>query len=58
MKVLDELRKDIKHVRRDVDVLKGMLFEDAVLTKEERAHLDETIHLFKEGKTREFVRLV
>lgn len=57
VKVLDELRADLKHVRNDVDVMKGILLEDRFLTAEERKHLDETMRLLKEGKKSEFVKL-
>ena len=47
VKVLDELRAEIKHVKNDVDVLKGVHLEDRFLTSDERKHLDETIQLLK-----------
>ena len=58
VKALGELQNEVKHVRKDIDLLKGMLLDDALLTKEERIHLDETMRLLKEGKTGEFVRVV
>ena len=58
VKALDALQREVKHVRKDVDLLKGLLLGDTLLTKEERVHLDETMRMLKEGKTSEFVRLV
>jgi len=58
VKVLNELREDVRHIKNDVDVLKSIFLEDVVLTKEERKHLDETLHLLKERKMNEFVKIV
>ncbi|MEK6961105.1 MAG: hypothetical protein AABX47_08095 [Nanoarchaeota archaeon] len=57
VKVLDELRADLKHVRNDVDVMKGILLEDRFLSSDERKHLDETMRLLKEGKKSDFVKI-
>ncbi|MEK6960908.1 MAG: hypothetical protein AABX47_07070 [Nanoarchaeota archaeon] len=57
VKVLDELRTDLKHVKNDVDVMKGILLEDRFLTSDERKHLDETMRLLKEGKKSDFVKI-
>ncbi len=58
LKTLEEFRIDLKHIRKDVDVLKGLFLEDSFLTKEERKHIDETMRFVKTGKKDEFIRLI
>ena len=56
--VLEDLRENVMHIRKDVDLLKGIFLEDAFLTSKERKHLDETLRLLKENKKSDFVKLI
>ena len=56
--VLSVLQDDIRHIRKDVDLLKAMFLEDALLTVKERKHIDETMRLLKQRKKDDFVKLV
>lgn len=54
---LHSIQSDVKHVRSDVDMLKAVILEDALLTEEEKSHLEKTIEDFRKGKSEEFVPL-
>lgn len=54
---LQMLRRDISHVREDVDLLKSIMIDDSFLTEEEKNHLEKTIKQFTKGEMKEFVSL-
>lgn len=54
---LGEIRSDLKHVKTDIDILKSVILEDALLTEEERGHLEKTIENFRKGEFSKFVSL-
>lgn len=54
---LQAIRQDIQHVKADVHMLKYMMVEDALLTEEEKEHIEKTIENFRRGKTEDFVPL-
>ncbi|MBI4015300.1 MAG: hypothetical protein HY362_01110 [Candidatus Aenigmarchaeota archaeon] len=54
---LSQLQKDIRHVKTDVDMIKAVIIEDTLLTKEEKAHIEKSMENLKKGKTAEFIPL-
>ncbi len=54
---LSQLQKDIRHVKTDVDMIKAVILEDSLLTREEKIHIEKSIENIKKGKIAEFVPL-
>lgn len=53
---LENMKKDIEYLKREIERLRA-LFEDALLSDEEREFVEETLKKIKNGDTTDFVSL-
>ena len=53
---LENMKKDIEYLKREIERLRT-LFEDALLSDEEREFVEETLKKIKNGDTTDFVSL-
>ncbi len=53
---LENMKKDIEYLKREIERLRT-LFEDALLSDEERKFVEETLKKIKNGDTTDFVSL-
>ena len=53
---LENIKKDIEYLKREIERLRA-LFEDALLSDEEREFVEEMLKKIKNGDTTDFVSL-
>ncbi len=53
---LENIKKDIEYLKREIERLRA-LFEDALLSDEERKFVEEMLKKIKNGDTTDFVSL-
>ena len=53
---LENMKKDIEYLKREIERLRT-LFEDALLSDEEREFVEKTLKKIKNGDTKDFVSI-
>jgi len=56
MQELENMKKDIEYLKKEIERLK-ILFEDALLSDDEREFVEKTLKKIKNGNTKDFVSI-
>jgi len=56
MQELENMKKDIEYLKKEIERLR-ILFEDALLSDDEREFVEEVIKKIKNGDTKDFVSI-